>query len=110
MNGDAAEGVDMMPSERVLQMEAEEKRELEELKRQRDPPIVFRDSIDVMAELEGFKTKLEGKLNDEEVSNIDELRQYVIENEGSWALGDNFLNFVGQLFVKKKIIKLGIML
>ncbi len=25
-----------------------------------------------------------------------ELKQYVIDDEGSWALGDNFLNFIGK--------------
>ncbi|XP_058797781.1 uncharacterized protein LOC131667999 isoform X1 [Phymastichus coffea] len=102
-NGEAAEAAELMPSERALQMEAEEKRQLEELKRQRDPPIVFRDPIDIVTELEGFKSKLEGKLNDEEQSNIEELRQYVVENEGSWALGDNFLNFVGRIFYDKSL-------
>lgn len=39
---------------------------------------------------------LEGKLSEEEQMCLNELRQYVLENEGSWALGDNFLNFVGE--------------
>lgn len=92
-NGETAE---MLPSERVVQMEEDEKREQEERKRHRDPPIVFKDIVDVGAEYEGLITALEGKLNDEERTCIDELRQYVLENEGSWALGDNFLSFVGK--------------
>jgi hypothetical protein len=27
---------------------------------------------------------------------LEELHQYMLEDEGSWALGDGFLNFVGQ--------------
>lgn len=79
-----------------MQMEEDEKREQEEKKRYRDPPIVFKDLVNVQAEYEGLISALEGKLNDEERTCMDELRQYVLENEGSWALGDNFLNFVGK--------------
>lgn len=93
-NGDL--GAEMLPSDRVLQMEAEEKLEIEEKKRQRDPPIVFKNIVDASAEFNALASLLEGKLNDTEVTNLDELRQYVLENEGSWALGDNFLNFVGK--------------
>ena len=94
-NGDA-QGAEMLPSERVLQMEAEEKREIEEMKQKRDPPIVFRDDgLDAGVELEKLRTLLQGKLDDNEMISIDELHQYLLENEGSWALGDNFLGFVG---------------
>ena len=94
-SGNGELGAEMLPSERVLQMEAEEKRELEEKKRQRDPPIVFKNIVDASNEFEALARLLDGKLNDTEVTNLDELRQYVLDNEGSWALGDNFLNFVG---------------
>jgi len=93
-NGENAE---MLPSERVMQMEEDEKREQEEKKRHRDPPIVFKDLMNVQMEYEGLINVLEGKLNDEEQTCMNELRQYILENEGSWALGDNFLNFVGKL-------------
>ena len=86
----------LLPSERARQMEAQERREAEEMKRQRDPPIVFRDVGDPATELERLRNLLSGKLNDAEIQNVDELHQYLLENEGSWALGDNFLNFVGQ--------------
>ncbi|XP_011497710.1 PREDICTED: uncharacterized protein LOC105362078 [Ceratosolen solmsi marchali] len=99
-NGDGAE---VLPSERILQMEAEEKREVEEIKRQRDPPIVFRDIKDAKAEFESLRILLQSKLNDSEMLSIDELHQYVLENEGSWALGDNFLNFVGRVFYDKSL-------
>lgn len=92
-------GAEMLPSDRVLEMEAEERREAEERKRQRDPPIVFKDFIDLNNEFELLGKILDGKLNETELTNLDELRQYVLENEGSWALGDNFLNFVGKFFI-----------
>lgn len=94
-NGESAPA-EMLPSERVMQMEEDEKREQEEKKRYRDPPIVFKDLVNVQAEYDGLLNALEGKLNDEERTCMDELRQYVLENECSWALGDNFLNFVGE--------------
>lgn len=94
-NGENAPA-EMLPSERVMQMEEDEKREQEEKKRRRDPPIVFKDLVDVRMEYEGLVSALKGKLKDEEQTCLDELRQYVLEDEGSWALGDNFLNFVGE--------------
>ncbi|XP_072749137.1 uncharacterized protein [Anoplolepis gracilipes] len=99
-NGESAE---MLPSERVMQMEEDEKREQEEKKRHRDPPIVFKDLVNIQAEYEGLISAMEGKLNDEEQTCMDELRQYVLENEGSWALGDNFLNFVGRILYDKSL-------
>lgn len=99
-NGDSAE---MLPSDRVMQMEEEEKLEQEERKRYRDPPIVFKDMVDVKAEYEMLSKVLEGKLNEDERICMDELRQYVLENEGSWALGDNFLNFVGRVLYDKSL-------
>ncbi|XP_015190116.1 PREDICTED: uncharacterized protein LOC107073852 isoform X1 [Polistes dominula] len=95
--------MEMLPSDRVMQMEEEEKREQEEKKRQRDPPIVFKDTVDVKAEYETLVNCLEGKLNDEERTCLTELRQYVLENEGSWALGDYFLNFVGRILYDKSL-------
>ncbi|XP_063980851.1 uncharacterized protein LOC135164431 isoform X2 [Diachasmimorpha longicaudata] len=100
-NGDM--GAEMLPSERALEMEAAERREIEERKRQRDPPIVFKDLLDVVAEFEALVGLLEGKLNETEQTNLEELRQYVLENEGSWALGDNFLNFVGRILYDKSL-------
>ncbi|XP_023290129.1 uncharacterized protein LOC105694948 isoform X2 [Orussus abietinus] len=94
-NGDVGE--ELLPSERVLQMEAEERREQEERKRQRDPPIVFRDLLDAQTEFDALSGLLEGKLTAEERTSLGELRQYVLEDEGSWALGDNFLAFVGRI-------------
>lgn len=102
-NGDM--GAEMLPSDRVLQMEAEERRELEERKRQRDPPIVFKDLTDLTAEFDALCRLLEGKLNETEITNLDELRQYALENEGSWALGDNFLNFIGKFHFPLLLIK-----
>lgn len=96
MQASNGESTEVLPSERVMQMEEEEKKELEERKRHRDPPIVFKDSVDIKEEYQTLVKLLNGKLNEEERVCIDELRQYVLENEGSWALGDNFLNFVGK--------------
>lgn len=106
-----AAAAEMLPSERILQMEEEEKREIEELKQKRDPPIVFRDSgIDVAAELDNLRSLLQqaqspsDESEQHQLQSIDELRQYLLENEGSWALGDNFLNFVGHIFHDKSSV------
>ncbi|CAK9826509.1 Desumoylating isopeptidase 1 [Anthophora retusa] len=99
-NGGSAE---LLPSDRVMQMEEEEKKEQEEKKRRRDPPIVFKDLVDVREEYLALTKLLDGKLNEDERVCMDELRQYVLENEGSWALGDNFLNFVGRILYDKSL-------
>ncbi|KAK9301603.1 hypothetical protein QLX08_006044 [Tetragonisca angustula] len=93
----------VLPSERVMQMEEEEKKELEERKRHRDPPIVFKDLVNIKEEYQALVKLLDGKLNEEERVCMDELRQYMLENEGSWALGDNFLNFVGRILYDKSL-------
>lgn len=80
----------------VAEIEAEELKELEEIrKKQRDPPIVFRDVLDVKVEFDSLVGLIDGKLNSDEQRSMEELHLYMLENEGSWALGDNFLNFIG---------------
>lgn len=48
-------------------------------------------------ELEALVKLVDGQLSKEEETSIEELHQYLIEGEGSWALGDNFLVFVGRI-------------
>lgn len=48
-NGEDQGGVGKLPSEMAEEMEKEDRREREEKKRQRDPPIVFRNAVDVSA-------------------------------------------------------------
>lgn len=82
----------------VAEIEAEEKRELEEIrKKQREPPITFKDALDVRVEFDALVGLVDGKLNPEEQQSLEELHQYMLEDEGSWALGDGFLNFVGKI-------------
>lgn len=38
---------------------------------------------------------IDGKLNAEEQQCLEELHQFMIGDEGSWVLGENFLTFVG---------------
>ncbi|XP_059609952.1 uncharacterized protein LOC132257177 isoform X2 [Phlebotomus argentipes] len=91
-NGDGAIPSEMLPSEKVLEDEAREKREEEERKRQRDPPVVF-NNIDPKVELESLVKLLDGKLSKDDETSIEELHQYLLEGEGSWALSDGFLVF-----------------
>ncbi|XP_078044365.1 uncharacterized protein LOC144473887 isoform X1 [Augochlora pura] len=68
-----------------------------------EPPIVFKDLVDVKAEYDTLNSLVTEKLNDDEKECMDKLRQYVLEDEGSWALGDNFLNFVGRILEDETI-------
>ncbi|XP_068632236.1 uncharacterized protein [Battus philenor] len=63
----------------------------------RDPPILYRD-LDGAAEFEGLTRALEdATLSEDERQSLDELQQYLVHGEGSWVLGDNFLDFIGRL-------------
>lgn len=88
---------EMLPTDRVLEEDAKDRQEEEERRRTREPPVVFVD-IDAKAELEALVKLVDGQLSKEEETAIEELHQYLIEGEGSWALGDNFLTFVGRIF------------
>lgn len=48
-------------------------------------------------ELEALVKLIDGKLTPDDEKSIEELHQYLIEGEGSWALGDGFLIFVGRI-------------
>ncbi|XP_022122049.2 uncharacterized protein LOC110997957 isoform X3 [Pieris rapae] len=85
------------PSSRDLDVEAEERRAEEQRKRARDPPVVYRD-IDGVQEFEAFSKTLEGvELTAEEKQSLEELQQYLVQGEGSWVLGDEFLSFIGRI-------------
>lgn len=85
------------PSSDALAAEADERRQDELRKRSRDPPIVFTD-IDAVQEFEKLSKALEGvELSPEEHQSLDELQQYLVQGEGSWVLGDDFLAFIGRL-------------
>lgn len=87
---------EMLPSEQALEDEAAERRAEEERKRARDPPIVFKE-IDPKTELEELVKLVDDKLVEEEKVALEELHQYLLFGEGSWALGDSFLMFVGHV-------------
>lgn len=46
---------------------------------------------------------VDGKLSKDDETAIEELHQYLIEGEGSWALGDGFLLFVGRILENKDV-------
>lgn len=85
--------------EMAAEVEAEERSEREAAKKrqQREPPIVFKDAVDVRVEFDALVGYVGNILNPEEQQSLEELHQYMLEDEGSWALGDSFLNFVGRL-------------
>ena len=53
---------------------------------------------------------MDGILGPEEQQSLEELHQYMLEDEGSWALGDGFLNFVGQYPINCLILLLSVCL
>jgi len=68
----------------------------EESKAPTEPPIVFKDLIDVKTEYEALNAYLLKVGNDDDQQAMSELKQYVIDDEGSWALGENFPGFIGK--------------
>lgn len=87
---------EMLPSERALEDEAEERRKEEERKRLREPPIVYKD-VDAKVELDELVKLVDGKLSEDEKVALEELHQYLLLGEGSWALGDGFLIMCGHI-------------
>ncbi|XP_043202730.1 uncharacterized protein LOC122370842 isoform X11 [Amphibalanus amphitrite] len=70
----------------------------------RIPPVVFKDAVsDVKAEFDGLLKAVDGQLGDEELQNVKELKMYMLEDEGAWALGENFINFLGRILHDKSL-------
>lgn len=91
-NGDAIPA-EMLPSEQVAEEEARERLAEEERKKARDPPVIF-NCVDPKLELEELVKHLDGSLSNDEQLALEELHQYLLMGEGSWALGEGFLVFV----------------
>lgn len=53
--------------------------------------------------MEALVRLVDGKLSKDDETAIEELHQYLIEGEGSWALGDGFLLFVGRILESKNV-------
>lgn len=50
----------------------------------------------VKAEFDALIGLIDGKLTPDEQRAVEELHQYMLGDEGSWALSDGFLDFVGK--------------
>lgn len=87
----------------IAEQDAREKKEREEKKKNREPPIVYKDAVDVRVDFDALVGLVDGILGPEEQQSLEELHQYMLEDEGSWALGDGFLNFVGRLLHDKSL-------
>jgi hypothetical protein len=59
----------------------------------------------VHIEFDSLVGLIDGKLNEEEQQALEELHQYMLQDEGSWALGDGFLAFVGMILNSSSLIK-----
>ncbi|XP_044253467.1 uncharacterized protein LOC123004330 [Tribolium madens] len=86
-----------LPTEQVMDLEEEERREEEEKKKSREPPVVYKDLLDAKTEFDALLGLVDGKLSEEEQRSMEELQVYMIGDEGSWALSDGFLAFIGRL-------------
>ncbi|XP_025200789.1 uncharacterized protein LOC112598510 isoform X4 [Melanaphis sacchari] len=106
MNGVNAENGVVRPANAVVDNDADDlERKEQELKRkERDPPIVFPDTINVQNELERLVGLIDGRINPDDMQYVAELDQYMLENEGSWALGEGFLSFVGRLLNDDQLV------
>jgi len=71
----------------------ERSKSTEEKEIPREPALVCKD-VNIKTELECLVKLLDGKIYKEEEVAMEELHQYLIEDDGSWSLGDNFLTFV----------------
>lgn len=87
---------DMLPSDQALQEEEKERQAEEERKKNREPPIVYKN-VEPKHELEELVKLIDDKLVEEEKVALEELHQYLLLGEGSWALGDGFLPAVGRI-------------
>ncbi|XP_066959039.1 uncharacterized protein [Macrobrachium rosenbergii] len=56
-----------------------------------EPPVVFADvARQVKKDFDGLVASCAQLLSPEEREHLEELRQYMLDDEGSWALGENF--------------------
>ncbi|XP_031617589.1 uncharacterized protein LOC116337292 isoform X2 [Contarinia nasturtii] len=104
VNGAAGSDIpdEMQPSESRLRQDSQELNEENERKKAREPAIVFKD-IEAAVELENLVRLVDGKLSKDDETAVEELHQYLIEGEGSWALGEGFLLFVGRILEDKNL-------
>lgn len=58
--------------------------------------LLINSCFQLQVEFDALVDLIAGVLNPEEQQSLEELHQYMLEDEGSWALGDGFLNFVGE--------------
>lgn len=75
-------------------------------KKAREPAIVFTDVNPVEA-FDALSTHLKDLLNEEEQQCMGELREFVLEDTGAWALGVQHLQMLGRLFEDATVPKEG---
>lgn len=92
-----------LPSEQAMQLEEEERRQEEEMKKLRDPPIIYKNTLEVAVEFDALVGLIDGKLSPDEQTSLEELHKFMLEDEGSWILGENFLVFIGRLLNDKEL-------
>ncbi|CAG9812910.1 unnamed protein product [Phaedon cochleariae] len=77
-DAEVVNGESHLPSDEAIALEEEERREEDAKKKARDPPIVYKDLIDVKAEFDTLIGLIDGKLTPEEQRSTEELHQYMV--------------------------------
>lgn len=105
LNGAAGNDIpsEMLPSQNRLREDSAELQEENERRKNREPAIVFKD-VDAAVDLEKLVRLVDGKLSQNDETSVEELHQYLIQGEGSWALGEGFLLFVGRILEDKTLL------
>ncbi|KAK7601806.1 hypothetical protein V9T40_009247 [Parthenolecanium corni] len=96
-NGNGKSAVDI-----ATEIEEQDKKEREERRKQREPPIVFPNLVNLQEEFDKVIGLVDGNIPPAEMQYFEELHQYMLEDEGSWALSDGFLAFIGKLLSDQK--------
>ncbi|XP_076053020.1 uncharacterized protein LOC143032337 isoform X3 [Oratosquilla oratoria] len=73
---------------------------------EREPPIVFKEEVNARTEFDGLVGCCADMLSPEEQQHMEELRAYIVEDDGSWALGENFPIFFARIFHDESIPEL----
>jgi len=104
VNGAAGNDIpaEMLPTQNRLREDSAELQDENERRKNREPAIVFKD-VDAAIDLEKLVRLVDGKLSKDDETSVEELHQYLIQGEGSWALGEGFLLFVGRVLEDKTI-------
>uniref|UniRef100_A0A6A7FMY0 Pollen-specific leucine-rich repeat extensin-like protein 2 isoform X1 n=1 Tax=Hirondellea gigas TaxID=1518452 RepID=A0A6A7FMY0_9CRUS len=65
---------------------------------EREPPILFKEHVDARRDFDELVGCCMHMLSNEEQHHMEELRTYVVEDDGAWTLGDGFGDLFARIF------------